>query len=750
MPGKEIKHTIRLEGEREYSQAIREAQRNLRTLRSELKAETAELGSNATAQQKNETRAKSLKAQIAEQEKVVETLKKALAEAKKDYADNEDVVQKWEQKLNEARTTLANMQNGLADTENAMRGVSGATAEGVTATKSFADALDSISSVGESVSGAIEDIFTGLISTVRDVVVDLWDLIGDTAAKANNWTDIAGYWGTDPVEVQKWNRAIEGTANTFADFETVVSQLALGGKSKEITEMLGISDVNYKSDWEYAIAVMREIYNLSKSGELPDNIWETIFGQKKATKAMDLVNDWEAIEERLTTFDPENGGFGLNKEETAAMTQYKMDIAEIEQKWEALKDKVAAGLGVIAADLLVNVSGGLDALNDYLNADTEEERQAAIQKLETNVRELFEKVAAAIEAGLEVLARVGSDLQNSDDPIVQAIGNILTGITDALQWLVDNQDSVVTALKAIFGTWLTAKLATIAGKLASIVADIQTIQMFKSWSGIGSGVANAAGAAAGGGAANAAGAAAGGGAAGGGILSGLGASAGSVLGPLAGGMALAGVIHGPWLAALDQKHRDELWGEYNENEEQNEARRAQVQAEGDAEVEHLQRLLDQMLQAVDGDETFDPGADLTEPIKDAFRENANEYLELAPNSDFWNWANQFADTEDGLDADEIEQIIQNIDIGDAWQEFGIDVANAVSDKVDQLLAGGGESQSQQGLTSEDTSFFRGLPGLMRQALMSRINGIEVVMDGEKVGRLVMPYVGGGFYRMVTE
>jgi hypothetical protein len=113
-------------------------------------------------------------------------------------------------------------------------------------------------------------------------------------------------------------------------------------------------------------------------------------------------------------------------------------------------------------------------------------------------------------------------------------------------------------------------------------------------------------------------------------------------------------------------------------------------------------------------------------------------------------AYEFADTEDGLDADEIEQIIQNIDIGDAWQEFGIDVANAVSDKVDQLLAGGGDSQSQQGLTSEDTSFFRGLPGLMRQALMSRINGIEVVMDGEKVGRLVMPYVGGGFYRMVTE
>ena len=383
MANKEIKHTIRLDGEKEYSAAIRDAQRNLRTLRSELKAETAELGANATAQQKNEARAQSLKKQIAEQEKVVETLKKALAEAKRDYSDNEDVVQKWEQKLNEARTTLANMQNGLADTENAMRGASDATAEGVTATKSFADALGSISSVGESVSGAIEGIFTGLISSVRDTLVELWDLIGDTAAKANNWTDIAGFWNTDPVEVQKWDRAVTSTSNDFADFQKMISRLSLGGKEKKIAEMLGISDVNYESQWDYAIACMEQISRMTKDGTLPDNFWEEVFGEKKATKAMDIINDWADIQQNLAEFDPENGGFGIDEEETAAMNQLKMDMDELMVKWEALKDKVAAGLGVIAADLLVNVSGGLDALNDYLNADTEEERQAAIQKLET-------------------------------------------------------------------------------------------------------------------------------------------------------------------------------------------------------------------------------------------------------------------------------------------------------------------------------------------------------------------------------
>ena len=47
----DIKQKIVLEGEKEYRNALKEAQRNLKTLRSELKAETAELGKNATEQQ---------------------------------------------------------------------------------------------------------------------------------------------------------------------------------------------------------------------------------------------------------------------------------------------------------------------------------------------------------------------------------------------------------------------------------------------------------------------------------------------------------------------------------------------------------------------------------------------------------------------------------------------------------------------------------------------------------------------------
>ena len=521
MANKEIKQTIRLDGEKEYNAAIREAQRNLRTLRSELKAETAELGANATAQQKNEARSKSLQKQIKEQEEIVKTLRKALEEAKKDYGDNEDVVARWETKLNEARATLGNMKNELDGLGQAYEGVNESTEMGIVATKSFADSVASIASVGDSVSSAIEDIFTGLIDRVSDVVVNLWDLIGETAAKANSWADIAGFWNTDTANVEKWARAVEASGNSFSDFENIVSRINLGNKGKQIAEMLGISDANYEDQWSYAIAVMDRISELTSKGSLPDDFWETVFGEKKATKAMDIVNDWATVQEGLERYDADKGGLGMGTDSLDQMSKLHEQISGMRQDWEALQDKVAAGFGEITGSLLVNVRGGLEAINDILNAETEAEREEAVKKLEQNVSELFNKVADAIRQGIEILGDVGEELSTSDDPVVAAIGKIMKDIADALEWMVNHSEEVKKAFEAIFGVWLIGRLGSIAGKLTSIIAQINLIKAFNAGDVL-SGAAGAAG--------NSAGAASAAGAAGGGASIGIGAGVAALAG----------------------------------------------------------------------------------------------------------------------------------------------------------------------------------------------------------------------------
>ena len=491
MAGKEIKQKIVLEGEQKYNQAIKEAQRNLKTLKSELKAETAELGKNATEQQKAEAKTKSLKQQIAEQEKIVKTLKAALQEVREKYGDNADEVAKWEQKLNNARTTLANMKTDLEGVGSGFKTVNTDAAAATVATKSVADALGSIGSAGDSVSGAIESIFTSLIDRVTEAAEALWGLITETAARANNWTDLGSYYGSSAQEIQMWSSSIEAAGGDFQKFIGIVNRLAFGGKEKKITESLGISKENYQDDIQYTLAVLDELERRKEQlGQgWYDGVMTELFGAKKSQDVSwflsnahghqgtyGWINGWRDNPER---FNGDQGGYGMNSEELGTMNDLYIKIQEIETKWDAIKDKFAAGFGLVSLDLLVNVEGTLDGIADYLNATNDEEKQAALDKIRANVEEFFTKLADVIRESLHILHDVGETLQESDDPLTSAIGDILVKLSESLQWMVDNQEKVKGAFEAIFGIWLIAKLAAVAGKLGSILMQIEAIKAFK-------------------------------------------------------------------------------------------------------------------------------------------------------------------------------------------------------------------------------------------------------------------------------
>ena len=732
---KEIKAKIKLEGEKEYSAALQTAQRNLKTLRSELKAETAELGANATAQEKNRLKAENLKKQIAEQEKVVETLRKQLAEAKRDYGDNEDVVQKYAQQLNYARATLGNMQGDLQRLSGEYRNVGNATNAGIVATKSFADSLASIGSVGDSISSAIEDIFTGMISTVASAVEQLWDIVSDSAARANNYTDIAGYWGTDAETIQKYAGAVEATAKDFADLETVVSRIVLGGKTDKITEMLGVSDVNYTNQWDYAMAVMDRIHELDKSGGLADNFWEEIFGEKKSLKAMNLVRDWEAIQEGLATFDADAGGHGATTEGLQNLNELSVSIASVEAKWRALKMTLSEKLAPTALNLMVNVHGSLDALNDFMKAETEEERAAAIKDLEDNITEFFKKIADALRTAIQAVSDVGKEFQGSDDPILKTLGDIMVTITDALSWFMDenNIEKVKAGIGAIFGIWLTAKLAAVAAKLTSIIAQINLVKTFS----VGKGLLGALG---GGGAAEAVGSAAGGAAgAGGGLFSGIKAAAmkwnasnaalaipevsagatsvGSALMLAAPLLMVGGAI------ALDKDQK----AIYQSNTE-----------EAEAYVDSITESITDLADNADAVDTakLEAVGNLVQLLGDALSGQQDPAKEAAAIDALRNSGmtdvitdSQMQQLNEGTMDYEMTQTLWNI-LGQLETHY-----RTLNDPT--TYANPIQPNTQD---SETASVMRGVPRAITQAIKDALAGFGVTMDGATVGRLVAPYV----------
>lgn len=760
--GSKIKSQIVLEGEKEYNRALKDAARNIKTLQSEMKAETAELGKNATAQQKDEVRARSLQKQIAEQEEIVRICREQLEKVRAEYGDNADAVAAYEQKLNSARTVLAGMRNGLA-------GSTADTREGIVATNSLAESLERVSSAGESVSQAIESVFNGMLEAVKTAVTQLWELVSETSAKANNWTDLGSYYGSSAAQMQEWSNAIKSAGGNFDDFISLMNTFSFGGKEKSIAEWFGVSDANYTNDMDYALDVLAAM-NEQKKKMMAGGTWGEamgeIFGMRKSSQASWFISNWETILEKRENLAEE--GYGMSEEGLATLNDVYITMSSIETKWNDIKSRVAEGLGTVAMDLMVNVEGMLDGISEYMNAGTPEEQEEALQKIEDNVREFCLKVVDAIKAGLAVLDQVGSDLAASDDPTTSAVGKILQGITQSLEWVIDNQQAFVTAMEAILGMFVVGKIAAFAGKLASIVTSLEALALSKSIQGL---LGGAGGAAASGTEAAA------GGAASGGVVKKIGAFLGSTGAKVLGG---AAAFFGTLFEnALTHQGNDDILDENGNLTE--EARQMGWTQDENGNTSNEQYQKGGAVVAVLDDEYLRKNGVLTEPedvpdagvvatdITEEMRKNAapEEPVETprltaeetAVLEDFWDamrgvkpgdvWSLQAYDdawlelekvfSGQGELVEKMEGLLDQTQL-DLWEQYG-DGWNTIENLPDSFwtkLGIGGYSETGSGT---DLS---GLPAQIQQAVSagaaSGVSQIVVTLDGSKVGNLVAPYV----------
>lgn len=685
MASNDIKQKIVLEGEKEYNRALSEAKRNLKTLRSELKAETAELGANATAQQKNETRIKSLQKQIKEQEKVVKTYQDALKEVKEKYGDNEDAVAKWEQKLNDARYSLASMRNELEGVGNSFKDVQGSADMATVATKSVADTFGKLSDIGGTISDGIESAFKGLLSSAKDTVEAIWGSIVDLAARSNNLVDLAGFWNTDVTKIQKYAGAVTEVSGTLEDLNSLVTKIN-AGDSKKIAELTGVSDENYTDQWEYAMAVMDAMSKMSKENR--NQVAFDIFGGRQATKAFDLLNDWEKLLDHLDKYDAENGGYGLSEEELTTMSELYDKVNGLKQSWQSLKDMATVKLfGQLSMDLTGNAQAIVDSFLKYFNAGSDEERNQALEEIENNITAMFETAKKAIEDGIALLGKIAEDLKASDNPTAQALGNILSGLVDALKWFTeDNMNNVVHALEILAAFWLTGKGLQMGTKIAEILANLKLIQGYST--------ANAA------------------------VNAANGAAAGSTAGTAGIGMAGVGGLMGLtaigagfiWAADRRRNHAEEVRGT-DENLEKI------VQESGlkDAFTEYVtaNKALQDLLNGLDYDD--EKAGELYQKV-----DEAKKALDLLEGSG--DLLQAYSDWRQEHSYGNLDWLLPD---SGWWQT---------------QTNNGGNAGNTDGLTAVDaqnmTSAVQQMPG----AVAKGISGIRVNLDGQTVGRLVAPYV----------
>ena len=438
----EIKQKIVLEGEKEYSAALKEANRNLKTLRSELKAETAELGANATAQQKNETKVRSLKKQIEQQEKVVETLRKALNEVKEKYGDNSEEVAKWEQKLNNARYSLADMNNKLQQTQDDLKKNMDAVKESGEAyddaadkATEFANATDSAGATANavtfsSVMGAADrltDKLKGAIDFITQVGKAAWGWMSDSGAWADELNTQSQKWGIDKETLQGWRYAatfIDTDVETIAKAFTKLTNRS-DSTNKKLKELKIVADkgVGAKDLFWEVIEAMEGMDDVAR-----ENTANEIFG-KSFQDLLPLIKagreEWDAYVE-----EAREKGYILSDEQVDQLGTFDDANMRLQASFEAMKNTVASQL----APAFTTIA---DSLADLINSFTEWSKTEEGQKTLADLGNAIDQLVSSF---------VG---EQNFTGIVEGAAGAIRNLTGALDWINTNWSTVETGLKAI-------------------------------------------------------------------------------------------------------------------------------------------------------------------------------------------------------------------------------------------------------------------------------------------------------------
>ena len=439
-----ISSKLQLDGEQQYKKALNDAYRSLRVLRSELKAETAELGRNASEQDKARTKMASLQKQIQQQEKIVKTLEKALADSKKEYADNAEVQDKWEEKLNKARAALADMQNALGDCEeglskfnDSMKETSDSSGEAMQTVVSFNDAMKSIGNIAGTIGGALGDTFTNTVDTMRDMVEEMFNLMSLAWSAAGDWKQIQTIWGGDLESIEKVYTAmgLQGVdaSQVTSGIQKFITNVHNGNQDTlAALEQLHLSEDQFASHWDFFVAVMDKASMHKGEGY---DLMTALFGDKKGAGMTDLLDNWREAMGKYEK-DIEQTGMELSSPEIEALDQVAHKITEVQELWNSVKMNIGAKLSEILNmdQLSEDTLEILRTIGSILNSEGEQ-RAELVLKLSDNIETIINDLSASMGNLSDFLKELGGDLQKSDNPLVRFIGQLIEGLGSLLDWL---------------------------------------------------------------------------------------------------------------------------------------------------------------------------------------------------------------------------------------------------------------------------------------------------------------------------
>lgn len=453
MPTRDIKTRFKLEGEQEFKRAMSDAASAVKVLNSEEKLAKAQFEATGDAQQYAADQARILKEQIDHQKKSVAAAEEAIKRLTDNGVDkNSRQMQTWKTKLNNAKTSLYQMQRRLDMVGTELGEENKAFGDTETAGKNFQEQMEKVAT-GINLQNAITAVdsikshIEQIVATAARAAKAMWDMGVEGSVWADNLATAANEAGVDVETYQSWQYAsrfidtsVDDIVRNWKDIDSKMN--AEGDALRDYLELLnsvGIASADANGLRQGADIFWEMIDYLHGIGDEGERTRQalTLFG-----------NDWRKLNPLITAGSAaykemaEQGRAVavVSEENVNALGSMNDSYEDMSSALTKLKMDTLAELAPVFNDVADALKKAILALDEFVQS---EEGQQALGELNNAL------------SGL-ISAFLGEDNgKGTFESIVKGAKDAVQKLAGALRWLSNNGETIAGIIAGMGAAWAT-------------------------------------------------------------------------------------------------------------------------------------------------------------------------------------------------------------------------------------------------------------------------------------------------------
>ena len=460
-----------------FTSGIKQGQQILKGLNAEMKASEAEFKATGDAEKKLNDQTKTLNSQLNVQKGIADQAKKALEAMTKAGIDPADAAY---QKL---YVQMLNAEAGANEAQAALSKLGGGAEEAAEGADQLSNSLNGISKKLslDQVIGGIDRITTGLENAAKKAIQlgeNLFNAITEAAGWADDTATQAEMFGIDIDTFQRMQKLVTNGMDTTVD-SMLKSQKKLrkgiGEDSQAVMDTLQdlelaissgkdqtahlITDDQTELFWKAGQAIMGLTDDFDKEAKA-----QALFG-RSWEELVPLFNKYKSAEDYAKALEEVEV---VSTESVENLATLNDKLSELEGNFDTLKTELLGQLAPALTDAADALNGVLKTVLEYLKT---EEGQQMLEDMKNSVQELF--------AGMKDI--------NAED-VVKGFKDAFDKVTGALNWIVQNKDTVIAAVEGIFGFWATLKVSEGALTILKVINGLKDLAGLGGATALGSGL----------------------------------------------------------------------------------------------------------------------------------------------------------------------------------------------------------------------------------------------------------------------